>query len=239
MKVSFEWLWTFWIDQGTCNLTSPFFKDMVSNPSSPFRKTVKRIYRAKRREENWQRRITGRKVLSLLLVSVITARHTRLYKWRVGRFPNSAQKQVTASIFLLTQHNGYGLAQLKHKIGSSNVYLYCRTNRFKMLLRICELGAMVTSKQGSSDPVRGMYWDSLGFRWEMWNGETKLGACKECIKRFRRKNLPEGIFQWPTFMQDGNKSNGTAQKMNTRPIFVCDHISLSSSYNEKCFRQRL
>jgi hypothetical protein len=62
--------------------------------------------------------ITGRKVLSLLLVSVITARHTRLYKRRMGRFPNTAQKRVTASIFLLTQHNGCGLAQLKHKIGS-------------------------------------------------------------------------------------------------------------------------
>ena len=99
-----------------------------------------------------------------------------------------------ASIFLLTQHKGCRLAQLKHKIGSSNVYLYCRTNRFKILLRICELGTMVASKHGSSDRVRGMYRDSLGFRWEMWNGETKLGTCKEFIKSFRRKNLPEGIF---------------------------------------------
>ena len=133
-------------------------------------------------------------MLSLLLVSVITVRHTRWYKRRVGHVPNKAQKQVTASIFLLTQHNGCRLAQLKHKIGSSNVYLYCRTNRFKVLLRICELGEMLTSKHGSSDRVRGIYRDSLGFRWEMRNGETKLGTCKEFIKRFRRKNLTEGIF---------------------------------------------
>jgi len=63
-----------------------------------------------------------------------------------------------------------------------------------MLLRICELGRKVTGKQGSSDRVRGMYRDSLGFSWEMWKGETKLGTCKESINRFRRKNLPEGIF---------------------------------------------
>lgn len=130
----------------------------------------------------------------LLLVSVITDRHTGLYKRRVGHVPNKAQKHVTASIFLLAQHNGCRLAQLKHQIGTSNSYLYCRTNRFKMLLRTCELGAMVTSKQGSSDRVRGMYRDSLGFRCEMWKGETKLGTCKEFIKRFGRKNLPEGTF---------------------------------------------
>ena len=133
-------------------------------------------------------------MLSLLLVSVITDRHTRFYKRRVGHVTNKAQKHVTASIFLLTQHNGCRLAQLKHQIGTTNSYFYCRTNRFKMLLRICELGRKVTGKQGSSDRVRGMYRDSLGFSWEMWKGETKLGTCKESINRFRRKNLPEGIF---------------------------------------------
>ena len=167
-----------------------FFQRRSIESFFTFLGTVKRIYRTTRREETWQSRGHREKGVVTFIGFCYYCQHTLLYKRRVGHVPNKAQKQVTASIFLLTRHNGCRLAQLKHKIGSS-VYPYCRANRFK---RICELGAMVTSKHGSYGGVRGMHRDSLGFRWKMWNGETKLGACKEFIKRLRWKNLPEGIF---------------------------------------------
>lgn len=58
----------------------------------------------------------------------------------------------------------------------------------------------------------------------MWNGETKPGACKECIKRFRGKEFAGRDFPVTDIYAGWKEPKGTALKMNTRPIFICDHI---------------